>query len=135
MPIAKLSGRVAYAAGKRAVHLQKGKPYDDNEPIVKARPDLFEDPAEHQRRTARPTSTADLGERSMSARKMNVERNIEQATQAPGEKRDVKIPKEPPRRGRGSGRKAWADYAAKIGVDVPDDASRDDIIELVESNA
>lgn len=38
----------------------------------------------------------------------------------------------PPRRGRGSGRDAWAAWAEACEVDVPSDASRDDIIALVE---
>lgn len=41
---------------------------------------------------------------------------------------------EPPRSGKGSGRDAWAAYAAQCGVQVSDDASREDIIAaLVES--
>lgn len=39
---------------------------------------------------------------------------------------------EPPRAGKGSGRDAWAAYAAEHGVDVPEDASRDDIIAELE---
>jgi hypothetical protein len=35
----------------------------------------------------------------------------------------------PPRAGKGSGRDAWAAYAAERGVQVDDDASRDDIID------
>jgi hypothetical protein len=35
---------------------------------------------------------------------------------------------EPPRSGKGSGKEAWAAYAASQGVDVAEDASRDDII-------
>lgn len=35
---------------------------------------------------------------------------------------------EPPRAGKGSGRDAWAAYASHRGVDVADDASRDDIV-------
>lgn len=35
---------------------------------------------------------------------------------------------EPPRSGRGSGKEAWAAYASSQGVDVAEDASRDDII-------
>jgi hypothetical protein len=34
----------------------------------------------------------------------------------------------PPQSGPGSGRGAWAAYAAGCGVDVPDGASREDII-------
>lgn len=41
-------------------------------------------------------------------------------------------PTEPPRAGRGSGLGAWKEYATAIGIDVPDDASRDAIIELVD---
>jgi hypothetical protein len=40
---------------------------------------------------------------------------------------------EPPRAGRGSGLEAWTDYAVGLGIDVPDDASRDDVIELVDA--
>lgn len=39
---------------------------------------------------------------------------------------------EPPRAGKGSGRDAWAAYAAGLGVDVDDDATRDEIIEAVD---
>jgi hypothetical protein len=40
---------------------------------------------------------------------------------------------EPPRSGAGSGREAWAAYAASKGINVPKDAGRDQIIELVEA--
>lgn len=39
----------------------------------------------------------------------------------------------PPRAGKGSGRDEWAAYAASLGVDVDDDAGRDDIIAAVEA--
>jgi hypothetical protein len=39
--------------------------------------------------------------------------------------------KEPPRSGKGSGRDAWAAYAVQRGVDVNDDATRDDVIDLL----
>lgn len=35
---------------------------------------------------------------------------------------------EPPRSGKGSGKEAWAAYAASLGVEVAEDASRDDIV-------
>jgi len=38
----------------------------------------------------------------------------------------------PPRTGKGSGRAAWAAYAEASGVDVDPDATRDDIIDLVD---
>ncbi|TDD54583.1 hypothetical protein E1286_05175 [Nonomuraea terrae] len=38
---------------------------------------------------------------------------------------------EPPRGGSGSGKEAWAAYAAARGVEVDADASRDDIIDLL----
>lgn len=41
---------------------------------------------------------------------------------------------EPPRAGRGSGVEAWATYAKSLDLDVPDDATRDEIIELVDSS-
>ena len=40
---------------------------------------------------------------------------------------------EPPRAGRGSGLDAWLDYAMEIGLEVPEDASRDDVIALVDA--
>jgi len=40
---------------------------------------------------------------------------------------------EPPRSGAGSGRDAWAAYATSKGINVPADAGRDQIIELVEA--
>lgn len=40
---------------------------------------------------------------------------------------------EPPRTGKGSGRGAWADYAAEIGVDVAEGMTRDDIISAIEA--
>jgi len=40
---------------------------------------------------------------------------------------------EPPRSGKGSGKGAWADYAEELGVAVPADASKEDIIALVDS--
>lgn len=43
-------------------------------------------------------------------------------------------PQEPPRAGRGSGVDAWATYARSIGITVPDDATRDDIIALVDDS-
>lgn len=39
---------------------------------------------------------------------------------------------EPPRSGAGSGRAVWMDYAAARGLEVPADASRDDIIAAVD---
>lgn len=40
---------------------------------------------------------------------------------------------EPPRTGRGSSREAWVAYAEGLGIAVPDDASKDDIVALVDS--
>lgn len=70
--------------------LKAGKLYADDNPIVEARPDLFESPEDYQARKARPQSTAEMGERSMSARHVNAE--VETARSAPGEQRDVKFP-------------------------------------------
>lgn len=41
----------------------------------------------------------------------------------------------PPRSGKGSSLEAWRQYATDHGVAVPDDASRDDIIEAVEASS
>jgi len=43
-------------------------------------------------------------------------------------------PEEPPRVGKGSGVKAWQEYAEAIGVEVPDGASRDEIIAAVDAS-
>lgn len=40
---------------------------------------------------------------------------------------------EPPRKGAGSGREAWAAFAASRSVDVPDGASRDEIVAELEA--
>lgn len=40
----------------------------------------------------------------------------------------------PPRAGPGSGRDAWASYAAQQGVQVPSGATRDEIIGLTEGH-
>lgn len=42
-------------------------------------------------------------------------------------------PEPPPKRGRGSGIGAWREHAAALGIAVPDGATRDAIIELVEN--
>ena len=39
---------------------------------------------------------------------------------------------EPPRSGKGSGVEAWREYATSLGVEVADDATRDDIIAAVD---
>lgn len=39
----------------------------------------------------------------------------------------------PPRAGKGSGRDAWADHAASLGIEVTDEATRDEIIDLVDA--
>ena len=40
---------------------------------------------------------------------------------------------EPPLGGAGSGVAAWKAYAEGLGIEVPDDASRDDIVDLVRA--
>lgn len=85
MPVvAKTTCRVA---GYRTM-LQKGKVYEDGDPIVKARPELFEAPDSFARRTAPATNTEELGAKSMSARKK--EQPVERATAEPGEKRNTR---------------------------------------------
>lgn len=42
-------------------------------------------------------------------------------------------PTPPPKAGPGSGKAAWATYAEAFGVEVPADASRDDIVEACEA--
>lgn len=39
----------------------------------------------------------------------------------------------PPKAGKGSGEDAWHAYAAAIGVEVPADTSRDDVIAAIET--
>lgn len=82
--VAKTTCRVA---GFRSM-LQRGKVYEDNDPIVKARPDLFEAPESFARRTAQATNTDELGAKSMSAR--GKEQPVERATAEPGEKRSTR---------------------------------------------
>lgn len=41
---------------------------------------------------------------------------------------------EPPRTGTGSGRDAWAAYADLRGVVYPDDATRDQLIDLIDED-
>lgn len=41
----------------------------------------------------------------------------------------------PPKSGAGSGTEKWAEYAASLGIEIPADAGRDQIIELVEASA
>lgn len=67
--------------------LKAGQLYDENDPVVKARPELFESPEDYQRRKQRPQSTADLGERSM----LN-HRPVETARSAPGDVQAVEFP-------------------------------------------
>lgn len=88
MPVvAKATCRIA---GKRSKTLiVKGKVYDDDAAVVKARPELFEPAEDYQRRTAVPRGTPDLGSRSMSARKKRTQPAVETARQAPGELRDL----------------------------------------------
>lgn len=88
MPVvAKATCRVA---GKRSNTLiVKGKVYDDNAPVVKARPELFESAATHQERVQPARGTPDLGKRSMSARKRGTQPAVETARKAPGEMRDL----------------------------------------------
>lgn len=44
-------------------------------------------------------------------------------------------PTEPPRTGKGSGEKAWRAYATEVlEIEVPEDASRDDIVALVDEH-
>lgn len=50
-----------------------------------------------------------------------------------GEGQGSDDPEPPPRSGTGSGKAAWATYAGRHGVDVPDDAGRDDIIAALEN--
>lgn len=76
---------VRVAGARQLIH--EGGMYDERDPVVVARPELFESPEEHQRRKAKPTNTAELGRRSMSAR--NLAAPVESATANPGEPRDI----------------------------------------------
>ena len=46
---------------------------------------------------------------------------------------DEQPPTPPAQGGPGSSAEAWRSYAAKVGVDVPRDASRDDVITALEA--
>lgn len=65
--IATTTARVA-GTGPR-VFVRKGDTYDSSDPVVKANPSLFASPDDYAEQEARPTNTAELGDRSMSARK------------------------------------------------------------------
>lgn len=82
--MAKIAKDTVRVAGFRQM-VVKGNSYDDNADVVKQYPSLFETPDEAQERQHRPTSTAELGDKAMSSRK------VERATQAPDEKRDVDL--------------------------------------------
>lgn len=71
-------------AGSREL-IVKNQAYDDKDPRVLANPGLFETPDDAALRQTLPKSTDELGELSMSARK------VERATKAPGETRDVAL--------------------------------------------
>lgn len=49
-------------------------------------------------------------------------------------KQSAEKPQEPPRSGRGSGVDAWREYADSLGVQYPQDATRDDIVALIDQN-
>ena len=51
----------------------------------------------------------------------------------PEDPSDQPGPEVPPKKGPGSGDKAWREYAAACGVDVPDDAKREQIWPLLEA--
>lgn len=99
--------------------LRPGDLVDDNDPAVKGRADKFE------------TVEANAHRATERAAGKPVDGVIEQATKAPGEKRAVQVPDAPPKSGPGSGRDAWAAYAASLGVEVTDDMNRDDIVEAL----
>ena len=100
--------------------LRPGDLVEADDPAVKGREDKFETvEANAHRATDRRAGKP-------------VEGVIEQATAAPGEKRAVSVPEEPPRGGPGSGRDAWVAYAGARGVEVTDDMSREDIMAALE---
>jgi hypothetical protein len=41
---------------------------------------------------------------------------------------------EPPRAGKGSGTETWRAYAVSLGIDVPADKNRDEIVALVDAH-
>lgn len=61
--------------------------------------------------------------------------NGSEVAAGPVEEPEVSGPEEPPRAGRGSGLEAWSDYATALGLNVPEDATRDDVIELVDARS
>jgi len=42
-------------------------------------------------------------------------------------------PEQPPRGGAGATEEAWREYATGVGIEVPEDAGRDDIVALVDA--
>ncbi len=41
---------------------------------------------------------------------------------------------EPPRTGRGSGVEVWTEYATALGLEIPEDSTRDQVVELVDTH-
>lgn len=52
----------------------------------------------------------------------------------PGEVSVVNSPAEPPRAGKGSGLDAWVEYAESLDLLVPENATRDEVIALVDDS-
>jgi hypothetical protein len=50
-----------------------------------------------------------------------------------GELSDAEV-NEPARSGRGSGLAVWGPYATGLGIEVPAEATRDDVIKLVDEH-
>lgn len=46
---------------------------------------------------------------------------------------DITVLDAPPREGRGAGKQAWVDFAAEIGLQHDENATRDEIIELFDA--
>lgn len=86
------------------------------ERVASGAADLIEAPSEAAAKTAAPVSEGEPAEEE------------DEAEEEPAEVE----PTAPPMGGPGSGRDAWADYAASVGVEVTDDMTRDDIVEAVD---
>ena len=59
------------------------------------------------------------------------EETEEQSSSTAGGSTAGSAPVKPPVAGSGSGKEAWAEYATAVGITVPDDANKGDIVALV----
>lgn len=78
------------------------------------------------------TATAELSKLITNPRAWDGEDDAQAPAPTPSQQQSEA--QEPPRGGAGSGESAWRAYAAHLGIDIPEDADRGDIIALVDAH-